>query len=486
MSSVIVQVISIIMGLVIPKLIIEGYGSAMNGLISSTNQVVGYFGIIEGGVAAAAGASLYRPFAENNQTRINAIMTAVKQFYHKTGLIFGGLMMVLCLIYPLYLRSQMEFTVASSVMLLLSVISVLGYLVFNKYNMILVTDQKHYITLLSSAAVNLAICIAQMLLLRFSANIIAVVAVVPAFSLIRLFMIRAYIRRNYPFITYHGVADHSAIREKWNALSMNVSQMCKVAIPIIVLSLMCDLKVVSVYTVYSMLFRIGSSIIEMSNNSITAIFGNVMAKESSHQIKRAYELSETLISMVIAVLSGCFFCLTESFIGLYIGEESDISYQAPILMISFIINEAILNIRFSPKIAIKATGRLKEARNSGLIEIIICSVLTPLAVWLFGYQAVLIGSILSGLSQTIYLTKFSYQNIIQISAVSLFKKLGVNLAACILGILAVQILVTFEITGYIRWLCAALLTGGILLAMVLLFNAVFLKDYIFKIVKKHM
>lgn len=475
LSSVFLQMVSIVVGLIIPKLIIATYGSTLNGLISSTNQIIGYFGIIEGGVAAAAGASLYKPFVDNDHTRINNIMTAVKKFYQKTGIIIGVIVTFLCIIYPLTINNQITFTKASIIMIMLSVISVLGYLVFNKYNMILVTDQKHYITLISSAIVNLLICITQMVFMLTKMSVIFVVLVVPILSLVRLFIIRGYIRKNYPFLNYHGEPEYQGISQKWNALSMNISQLCKVAIPIVVLSLMYDLRVVSVYTVYSLLFHVGSSMLEISGNSITAIFGNVVAKENHEIIKRSYDISETLTVIVIAILSGCFFCLTKPFIQVYVGNVSDISYSAPMLTISFIINEAILNLRFSPKISIKAVGKLKEARNSGLVEIIMCSILTPLCCFLFGYQGVLFGSILSGFIQTIYLTKVSYLKILNEPIRDLYKKIIVNALFLILGILTVKQFVQYPVNSYIEWFIYAAITGVIITLFVIIGNLIFLK-----------
>jgi hypothetical protein len=475
LSSVFLQMVSIVVGLIIPKLIIATYGSTFNGLISSTNQIVGYFGIIEGGVAAAAGASLYKPFAEKDYTKINNIMTAVKNFYQKTGIIIGFIVTLLCIIYPLSIKNQINFSKASFVMIMLSLISVLGYLVFNKYNMILVTDQKHYITLISSAIVNLLICFLQMVLMLNKINVIFVCLVVPACSIIRLFIIRGYIRKNYSFINYHGEPEYQGISQKWNALSMNISQLCKVAIPIVVLSLMYDLKVVSVYTVYSLLFHVGSSMLEISGNSITAIFGNVVAKENQDIIKRSYDISETLTVMVIAILSGCFFCLTEPFIHVYVGNVNDINYSAPLLTISFIINEAIINLRFSPKISIKAVGKLREARNSGLAEIVMCSILTPLCCLLYGYQGVLFGSILSGFIQTVYLTKVSYSKILREPVRDLYKKIIVNTMAFILGIITIRQFISYQVSSYFDWFLFAVITGIIIGLFVFVSNFIFLK-----------
>ena len=314
-ANVFVQLTSIIIGLIVPKLLISNYGSTVNGLIQLITQIVSYFGIIEGGVATAAGAALYKPLLENNEEKINKIMTAVKEFYLKTGfffLILGGL---LCILYPLSIINQIDFMTALIITVLLMIISIAGYLIFNKYNMILVSDQKHYITLISSALANILIAIIQIVLISYKANILIVVLATPLLGIIRLLLIRKYVKTKYSYITYNSDSpDYLAIKNKWNALSLNVSQMCKIVIPLIVLNLMFDLKVVSVYSVYSMIFRVGSSLIETVGNSLTAGFGNLIAEGNNNNLRRVYDISETLIISFISIISLGFFVLTSSFI----------------------------------------------------------------------------------------------------------------------------------------------------------------------------
>lgn len=47
-ANIIVQITSIIIGLLVPKILINNYGSSINGLIQMITQIVSYFGIIEG------------------------------------------------------------------------------------------------------------------------------------------------------------------------------------------------------------------------------------------------------------------------------------------------------------------------------------------------------------------------------------------------------------------------------------------------------
>ena len=62
--SLLQQVVTIICGLIVPKAIIEAYGSSTNGLINSITQFLTYIVIVEAGVGAVVKSLLYKPIAK--------------------------------------------------------------------------------------------------------------------------------------------------------------------------------------------------------------------------------------------------------------------------------------------------------------------------------------------------------------------------------------------------------------------------------------
>lgn len=49
-SSLLLQVVSVISGLIVPRIILSCFGSDINGLVSSINQFLSYITLIEGGL----------------------------------------------------------------------------------------------------------------------------------------------------------------------------------------------------------------------------------------------------------------------------------------------------------------------------------------------------------------------------------------------------------------------------------------------------
>ena len=82
------QIITICLGLVIPRLVLLSFGSETNGLLNSIAQIFLYFGIFESGVGAVALHALYVPVEKKDKTGISGIISAVHEFYSKIGIIY--------------------------------------------------------------------------------------------------------------------------------------------------------------------------------------------------------------------------------------------------------------------------------------------------------------------------------------------------------------------------------------------------------------
>ena len=69
-STALLQVITMLSGFIIPRVMLDIYGSEINGLISSITQFINYFMLVEAGLSAAVVYSLYKPLAEKDYTKI--------------------------------------------------------------------------------------------------------------------------------------------------------------------------------------------------------------------------------------------------------------------------------------------------------------------------------------------------------------------------------------------------------------------------------
>ena len=97
-SSLVLQVVTLICGLIVPKLIIQTFGSNVNGLVSSITQFLAYITLLEAGFGPVVKSALYKPIAQKNKKQIENILKASEKFFRVIALIFVGYLIVLSII----------------------------------------------------------------------------------------------------------------------------------------------------------------------------------------------------------------------------------------------------------------------------------------------------------------------------------------------------------------------------------------------------
>ena len=105
-STAINQVIIIASGFITPLVMLNYYGSEVNGLVTSVSQFIVYFNLVEVGLSGASIYALYKPLSEKNIKGINSIISASNKFYIKAGFIFLGLVISLAFLYPFFIATK--------------------------------------------------------------------------------------------------------------------------------------------------------------------------------------------------------------------------------------------------------------------------------------------------------------------------------------------------------------------------------------------
>lgn len=111
--GVISQVVTLVLGIVIPKLLIVGYGSEVNGLLSSVRQIFVYVALLEAGIGTAALQALYEPVAKEDRKRTSEIMAATDRYYRRTGILYGLSILIISFVYPLVVKSGLSFPIVA-------------------------------------------------------------------------------------------------------------------------------------------------------------------------------------------------------------------------------------------------------------------------------------------------------------------------------------------------------------------------------------
>ena len=144
-SNLLLQIIIIIYGFVVPKIIIVHFGSSVNGLVSSIAQFLGYIALLESGFGPVVKSVLYKPIAKKNKQEITNILSASEKFFRVISRVFIVYIILLGVLYPLLINNEFDFVFTCSLIIIISISSLTEYYFGMTYNLYLQAEQKNYI-----------------------------------------------------------------------------------------------------------------------------------------------------------------------------------------------------------------------------------------------------------------------------------------------------------------------------------------------------
>ena len=109
LSSLALQIVTAIYGLILPRLILSYFGSEINGTISSITQFRSYIVLLEAGVGGVVKAALYKPLAEKDEQKLSGILNATENFFKKIGITFILYLAVIAVVFPYITHTDYDF-----------------------------------------------------------------------------------------------------------------------------------------------------------------------------------------------------------------------------------------------------------------------------------------------------------------------------------------------------------------------------------------
>ncbi len=461
------QFILMITGFVTPQIMLRFYGSEVNGLISSINQFFIYFSLVEAGLSGAAIYALYKPLADQNYKEINAIVAAAKKFYNQSGHIFMLLTIVLSFVYPLWIHSSVISSISAGMLVfILGTKSALEFFTLSKYRVILTADQKTYIISIASIVYVLinTFIVAVFGMLRVNVVLLYMLSLLAV--LIRTLILFVYVKREYTYLNYSESPNEQALNRRWDALYLQILGAIHKGAPVMILTIVTkDLKLVSVYTIFNMIISAINSILSIFTSGLSASFGEVISKNETGILKKAYNEFEFAYYALITVVYTIAMVTIMPFIRIYTDGIVDVNYDIPILGFLFVINGLLYNIKTPQGMLVISAGMFKETKLQttiqGAIVVVVGLILTPK----FGLLGVLVGSIVSNLYRDFDLIVFVSRRITMLPLKqSIVRVLRIIVTTFILYV--PFIFIKLNTSNYIEWFWKSAIVGLYVLIVV--------------------
>lgn len=481
-TSFVNQIVVIVCGFILPKLILSHFGSSVNGLTNSITQLLGLITFLDLGVGSVVTSSLYNPLAKKDTLQISKVYVSAKRFFNKIAIIYVIYMIIVAVLLPLRFSSEYDYWYTATLVIAIS-ISLLGQYYFGICNQLLLNaDQKSYIPMLLNTGTIIVNTIACAILMANGASIQAVKFTTSSIYLIRPLVMAIYVRRNYR-IDRKIILTEEPIKQKWNGLAQHVSYIVLNNTDTVVLSMFSTLENVSIYGVYNLVVNGLKTMCNSLMAGVSALIGNLLARNEMERVEYTFNNLEWLIHTAVTLLFTMCGVLIIPFVQIYTAGITDVNYTVPAFAALITLAQGAYCMRFPYNTMVLAAGHFKQTQTSSFIEMILNIVISVVFVFRFGLIGVAIGTLVSMVYRTIYLAWYLSWNIINRPFRHFWKHIAVDILTVIL-ILASTMWIKLEMKTYFYWVIMAVKVGLISVAIVGAVNYLFYRKEMKNSLKK--
>lgn len=473
--SVASMVISIALGLILPRIIMVGYGSEVNGLLNSVTQFISYLIVFESGIQAVATQALYNTVGNEDRPATNAVLAAVHKNYQRIGLMYCLGLLGLSAVYPLFAPVEgLSWFNIFLIVFFSGFSNVVSFFFQGKYKILLTVDGRAYIFTNLTTLVTVLTNVLKIVLLQCGVKIHYVIILSFFLSLIQTLYVSIYVKKKYGWIDLSVQPNLSALKQSKDAMIHQISGLVFSNTDVLLLTLFCDLKVVSVYAIYKLIIGHLSSLLNMPFTSCSFALGQVY-NTNRERYKKLLDSVQVLFAAMNFSVFAIAYRLLLPFVSLYTDGVTDIAYVDKWLPVLFIVAELLNHMRVPTRHTVNCAGHFKETLSRTVAETIINLVVSIVGVIFLGIYGVLLGTIVALAYRTFDFIFYANKVILQRSPKKDLWTYGAT-ASRALAVVAVLGMLPLEIGSYLDFIKAGLLISPPVILLFLLFNFLLFRE----------
>ena len=398
-------ILNAVLGMIEVSLFIKCYGSEINGLIQTGNQVLNYVVLIESGLSAAFLFKMYKPIADDDNKLLSEYYVGFRTSMGRVVNIMLCVAVASSAIYPFFIRkSTIPYLRMLAIFILLSLKVILPYriTIVPKY-MIIAKEQKYKAEFISGITRGLTYIseIFVLCAIIFFGCHIPVEMVLLTGVIISLLdgMIFHFVMLKL----YSSILDTNAEpnltpnKMSKDILVHNLSRMVFSSTDNIIISTMGTLESVTIYSSYNMVVGQVIELTQKFMDGVTATLGIKIANEDEN----SYDIFREMLAgsyWLGGIISSVFVCMMNEFVSLWIGEKYCVN-QVNLILFSMVLYCGV--ILPCIQVARNACGLYKESRNFTAAQAAVNLLITIALVPKLGIMGALIGTVFARIFITV-------------------------------------------------------------------------------------
>lgn len=473
-TSIILQLVTVVCGFILPRMILVYFGSEVNGAIQSITQFLSAIMLAEFGVGQVIKSSLYKPLAENNLREVSEIVTSGARFFRKIGLILVAYVICLTFVYPKLVYSDFEVSFYVIMILILSLGTFAQYFLGLIDGLILNADQRGYIQNISQIIAVIINLIISVVLIKNNCGIQIVKLIASTTFVLRPIIVHIYVNKLYNINRKISYVEEP-IKQKWNGIAQHISAFILGNTDIIVLTVFSSLSNVSVYAVYSMIITGIHNLYKSVTLGLHSLVGNLWARQEIEKLEELYGYIEVVLHMSIVFLFTCTGVLIIPFVRIYTNGVTDANYLQMEFAILLIIAHAFEGLKTIYNMMILGGGHYKQTQKCHIVAAILNFVLSIILVNICGLIGVAIGTLIAMVYMTVWMAVYDSKNLIKWPIKNFVKQIFVDIIT-VIAICIATMWIELDALTYVAWFVMAVKIAVIAAIVVLLMSYIFYKD----------
>ncbi len=398
-------------------------GELYLGVSGLFTNVLGLLSLAELGIGSAIGFSLYKPLAEKDTAKIQAIIQFYKQTYRYVAAIVAVVGLVLMPFLPYIVKEAADISNLYLIFGIYLINTVSSYLITYKTT-ILTADQKEYRLVNINMIIKAATIGAQILVLIIFRDFVAYLLVEFFVQLIGKLYLNYYVNRQYPYLSKKAEktldkAERKVIFDKVKALALHkVGEVSINQTDNIITSAFVSVTMVGLVSNFVLVSKAADTFVRAFFNSATAGFGNLIAtesKEKQYQMSKVYDYLGFVFYGWSAIV--LYFCLTP-FVKLWMGESRLVDGVTIALLCA---NYYLTGARVPLANVKAAAGVFEQDKWVPLVQSVTNIVVSIIGARLWGLKGIYIGTLVSSMWPNIVRPMVIYKHIFDRKCASYFR-----------------------------------------------------------------
>ncbi len=452
------QVILIAIGFLLPRLYLENFGSEVNGVLSTIKQIFVYMTLLEAGIGLATMQALYKPVAEGDHGRSSAILSATNIFYIKTGVIYSAIVILLAVVYAFFVPTSIPTLELFTIIILTALPNLFSYFIQAKYRVLLEVDGRKYIITNSETVLQLLANVGKIVVLLLTDSLVLIQLVYCLLALAQLGYVYIQAKHRYKWLSLKAEPDFEAISQRKSVLVHQISGMVFNNTDILLLSFLCDFKVVSVYTIYNVFFSQVQMFITSITSGISFALGQLF-HTNREKFMKVYDVYETFYIMATFVIYTLMAVFLLPLIQIYTQGIDDANYTNVYLVLLFVLMNLLSNGKLPSNHVLEYSGKFEETRSHAVIEMAINIVVSVVAILLWGICGAIVGTIVALLYRGTMMIYYANKRVLSCSMFRTYKLWLVN------GAVFALVMAIFFVDSFAGLSFGALVLKGIVHAL---------------------